>query len=349
VILKAGKQRFLLRELPEWWPEVLADADTQKIMHNAKFDLMWMIEFCPDEEQGQPIARNIQDTMLKSQLASRYKTRSGAQKAGRPDAWVPNDLKTCLSRYLDVSIDKSVNHDETDWTGPWSSDMIEYMLEDIDYLGPLNDTLDTELRGQGQERPAQIEQEVVFGTAWMTLNGLMPDVSLWEQAITEWRADHGHLLWHLQKMWPGVDNFNSTQQIQRASTGVLGGALKTTRKAVLKQLSGEHREVQALLEQRHLATRLKNWGPTFLRLFVCPMCHRFHPSWNQIGAETSRFSCSRPNAQQFPRAAEFRRMIQARPGHVLAALDYSAIEVVTAAVVSQDRKLLEACRTGTPT
>src|SRR5262252_5527593 len=48
VILKAGKQRFILRELPPWWPDVLADAETQKILHNAKFDLMWMIDCCPD-------------------------------------------------------------------------------------------------------------------------------------------------------------------------------------------------------------------------------------------------------------------------------------------------------------
>lgn len=348
IIARANDQTFILRELPAWWPKMLADGSIRKILHNAKFDLMWMIDFCPDLENGQPVVRNVHDTMIKSQLVNRYRTRTGAAKAGRPEAWVPNDLATCLDRYLGVVIDKAIDHEVTDWTGEWSDDMIAYMLEDIEYLEPLNDVLDRKLQESGQERAAAIEMDVIFGMAWMTLNGMLIDRSLWEETIAEWREQHSHLLWHLQKMWPGVQNFNSTQQIQKASAAVVGGQLRSTKKAILKQLASEHPPVQALLDQRKLSTRLKNWGPTFLRLFVCASCERLHPSWNQIGAETSRCSCSKPNAQQFPRNPEFRRMIVASPGHLLVAADYSAIEVVCAAVLSRDKNLLEACRTGDP-
>jgi DNA polymerase I len=348
VILKANERRFLLRELPAWWPDVLADAETQKILHNAKFDLMWMIDHCPSSE-GQPVARNIQDTMLKSQLAARYRTPSGAARAGLPALWKPNDLASVLKRYLDVSIGKAINHDETDWTGELSEEMIEYALEDIDYMEPLNRELDLLLRNEGQERAADIEMNVVFGTAWMTLNGMQPDLSLWRDSIEDWREQHNHLLTkHLLKMWPGVVNFGSPKQLMAASAAVLGAPLKSTRKAILKQLAPHLPAVACLLDQRTLATRLKNWGPTFLRLYTCGICNRFHPSWNQIGTETGRFSCSRPNCQQFPRAPEFRRLIRARPGHLIASLDYSAIEVVAAAVYAGDKNLLQACRTGDP-
>lgn len=328
---------------------MLADAGTRKILHNAKFDLMWMIAFCPDsEEDGQIHARNIQDTMLKSQIVNKYRTRSGAQKAGKKDDWVPNDLRTCLERYLGITIWKEVDHETTDWTGHWSDEMVSYMLDDIDHMEALNLDLDLRLQSEGQERAAAVEMDVVFGTAWMSLNGLEPDIPAWQEQVAAWRDEHGHLLWHLRKMWPGVDNFNSPKQIMAAAPHVVGGQLKSTRKSILKQLAPEVPPLAVLLDQRTVSTRLKNWGPTFLRQYVCGVCARFHPSWNQIGTETARFSCSRPNAQQFPRAPEFRRMIKAREGHLLASLDYSAIEVVAAAVLSKDQKLLEACRTGDP-
>lgn len=264
-----------------------------------------------------------------------------------PDAWVPNDLGTCLKTYLDVTIDKSVNHEQTDWTGSWSDEMIRYMLEDIDYLEPLEETLSVELAKQGQTRAAEIEDEVVFGTAWMTINGMLPDQKRWRSSVSLWRQQHDMVLEDLLEVWPGVTNYNSPKQLQATSAAVLGWALPSTRKGMLKQLI-EHEPIRTLLDQRHLATKLKNWGPTFLRSYLCPSCGRLHPSWNQIGAETGRFSCSRPNAQQFPRDPEFRRMIVTEPGYVLCSMDYSAIEVVAAAVFSNDLNLLRACRTGDP-
>lgn len=307
-----------------------------------------MIDFCPDEESGQSQVANVRDTMLASQLANRYRTPSGAKKAGLPDLWIPNDLQTCIERYLGVAIEKGIDHDTTDWTGHWSDDMITYMLEDIDYLEPLHRDLEKALDAEGQERAYEIECDVVFGTAWMTLNGMLPDQTLWHEAITGWRDDHVEVLKELQELWPGVDNYNSPKQLVESSAAILGGRLTSTKRAILQQMAPHFPAVAKLLEQRHIATRLKVWGPTFLRTHVCAMCGRFHPSWNQIGTETSRFSCSRPNCQQFPRDPEFRRMIVAMPGHVICSLDYSSIEVVAAAVFSQDKNLLEACRTGDP-
>ena len=363
IIASVAGQKYILREFPEWWPELLADADRPKIMHNAKFDLMWMIEFCPSPD-GQILARNIQDTMLKSQLVSEYRTKSGAQKAGRADLWRGNDLKTVLEDRLGVTISKSIYHEDTtevdeetgeevfhrgvDWTGEWSDEMIEYMLEDISYLVPLNDKLDKEIRKQGQERASWIENNAVFATAWMTLNGIKPDVVGWSAAITDWQEQHHETWIRLQEQWPGVDNFNSPKQLVESSAQVLGGRLLNTKKATLKQLAGSFPPVATLLEQRHLATRLKNWGPHFLEAYVCGQCSRFHPGWNQIGTETSRPSCWKPNLLQFPRAPEFRGNVVAEPGYVIASLDYSAIEVLVAAVFAQEPRLIEACATGDP-
>jgi DNA polymerase I-like protein with 3'-5' exonuclease and polymerase domains len=339
-------------------------------MHNAKFDLSWMIEHCPSPN-GQIYARNIQDTMLKSQLVHDYRTKSGAAKAGRPQHWAPNDLQSVLQEQLGVEISKSIDHDTTDWTGPWSEEMLDYMLEDIEYLAPLNQALDKKLQQQGQERASWIEQQAVFATAWMGVNGIKPDIQAWGcrlaqpvwhpnkdgerphsgtcvGAIADWQEQHHNALMDLLVLWPGVDNFGSPKQLVESSARVLGGRLVNTKKATLKQMSAGFPAVAKLLEQRHLATRLKNWGPHYLESYVCATCQRFHPGWNQIGTETSRPSCWKPNLLQIPRAAEFRALFVAEEGHQIVSLDYSAIEVLVAGVFAQEPRLIEACSTGDP-
>jgi len=364
VICEVAGRKFILRELPEFWPELLADASRPKVIYNAKFDLMWMIEFCPSPD-GQVYARNIQDPMLKSQLVHDYRTKTGAANAGRMNLWVDNSLKTSLLNYLGVEISKSVYHEDVygpdpetgeevllhkgvDWTGEWSDEMVEYMLEDIEYLNILNAKLDVLLHAEGQERASWIEQNAVFASAWMQLNGIKPDVSSWNDSIQDWQEQHHQVLEELIPMWPGVKNFNSPKQLVENSVQVLGGPLRDTKKATLKQLAPAFPAVAKLLEQRHLATRLKNWGPHYLDQFVCTLCSRFHPGWNQIGTETSRPSCNRPNLLQIPRAAEFRALFVAEEGNLIASLDYSAIEVLVAGIFANEPRLIEACATGDP-
>jgi hypothetical protein len=399
IILRSAGKNFILREVPEWWAEVWADADTLKQGTNLKFDLMWSIEYTPGEE-GLPVARNIHDLMIRSQLVHDYRTPLGAKKAGRVEQWQPNDLKSILHENLGVKIGKEIQHADVwglspevsvkyadkkfeseaqaldfilekdldcdpvllkqgvDWTGDWSESMVEYMLEDIEYIDAADVVLETRLRSQGQERAAWIEEGCVFAFAWMQYNGVQPDVEGWLRTIQHvdpetgeksgWIHEQRHLLWHLRKSWPGVDNYNSPAQLVASSERVLGGKLPNTKKATLKQLAPHFPAVQMLLDQRQLATYLKNWGPHFLRDYVCGICGRFHPGWNQIGTETSRPSCSRPNLLQIPRAVEFRRLFVAPPGYSLASLDYSAIEVLTAGVFANCRSLIQACAGGDP-
>jgi hypothetical protein len=61
-----------------------------------------------------------------------------------------------------------------------------------------------------------------------------------------------------------------------------------------------------------------------------------HPSYRPL-VRTGRTSCTDPNIQQMPRAAWFRSMFIARPGHKLIVADYSAIELTTLAAVLYQR------------
>lgn len=95
----------------------------------------------------------------------------------------------------------------------------------------------------------------------------------------------------------------------------------------------EYREVAKLL-----STYVDKMGKE-----VNPKTGRIHCSFNQIGADTGRFSSSNPNMQNIPsHNKEIRQMFTASPGHVLLSSDYSAQEPRITAHLCQDQKMIKA-------
>lgn len=388
IIVKAGAEKFIFREFPDWWDEALEDNGVRKIGLNLKFDLMWNIH-----RSRLPIVRQVKDLMIESQLTHKYKTYEGPRHAGfnPKEVFQPNNLASVIEETLGVKIKKGdadnpfkiyhedqyryemqtvtdeytgakvrrkmpveLLHKGVDWLGPWSPEMEEYMLEDIDYLEPAHEELERRLVEDGQERVAWIENNSVFAVSWMTYNGILPDTKAWKEFIGDDKHgqthDHNHLIWHLKKAFPEVTNFNSHPQVKKAIEAYIGGGIASTDKATLKQLAPFFPKIAMLQDERKLGKRLENWGLKFLREAVCkyPGCGRFHPDWRQIGAETARFSCAKPNLQQIPREQEYRNLFIAPEGYWLSSLDYNAIEVLVAGIFAKCPALIEACRTGNP-
>lgn len=261
---------------------------------------------------------------------------------------VPYTDKNGKERKKREKVPVELLHKAVDWLGPWTPEMEEYMLEDIDYLEPAHEELERRLAAEGQERVAWIENNTVFATAWMTYNGVAPDVPEWKRHLKRQIKQHGKLLKKLQRLFPSVENFNSNPQVKAAVSAYVGSPISSIDKAHLKTLAPHYKKIRVLQDERKLQTRIRNWGPSFLEEFVCKICRRFHPDWRQIGAETARYSCSKPNLQQIPRETDYRRLFIAASDCHLVSLDYSAIEVVTAAVFARCPALLEACKTGNP-
>lgn len=238
-------------------------------------------------------------------------------------------------------------HKGVDWLGEWTPGMEEYMLEDIEDLEPAHEELMRRITDEGQERVAWIENNSVFATAWMKYNGIMPDVTAWRQHLDFQSEQAKHLYkQHLTKYFPEVTSFKSNPQVKAAMSRYVGSELPNVDKFTIRALAPIYPGAAVFQDWKSIATRIQNWGLSFLREFVCGVCGRFHPDWRQIGAETMRYSCAKPNLQQIPRESEYRRLFIAPPGTQLASLDYSAIEVVTAAVFAHCAALLEVCRSG---
>ena len=64
-------------------------------------------------------------------------------------------------------------------------------------------------------------------------------------------------------------------------------------------------------------------------------------SYMQLGADTGRMSCIKPNNQQIPRDPSFRQCVEAPEGWVLVDADYGQMELRLAAALSEDKKMIE--------
>jgi DNA polymerase-1 len=129
--------------------------------------------------------------------------------------------------------------------------------------------------------------------------------------------------------------------IKRTKTG------PSTDAEVLEKLADVHPVPRLILEYRGLM-KLKNTYLDNLTQYQNPRTGRIHASFNQIGAETGRLSCSDPNLQNIPiRTDEGRRIrsafVPGDPEHnVLLTADYSQIELRFLAHFTEEPALMRA-------
>jgi DNA polymerase-1 len=142
---------------------------------------------------------------------------------------------------------------------------------------------------------------------------------------------------------PGMEsrNWDSPQQVKEAFEQV-GVTLASTDDDTLAGI--DHPLARLLREYRGRAKQCGTYGRNWVEKHA-PRGYVL-PSWNQLGAESGRMSCSSPNLQQIPRGSEYRRCFVALPGRVLIKCDFSQIELRVAARVAGEKVMVEAYRQG---
>lgn len=107
-----------------------------------------------------------------------------------------------------------------------------------------------------------------------------------------------------------------------------------------------HPMAEIILEHRGIAKLLSTYIEK-MPAITNPKTHRIHASFNQMGADTGRFSSSEPNMQNIPaHNDEIRKMFKASEGYVLLSSDYSAQEPRLTAHMSKDPKMIKAYNDG---
>jgi DNA polymerase-1 len=113
----------------------------------------------------------------------------------------------------------------------------------------------------------------------------------------------------------------------------------------------DHPLAQTVLKRR----KLQKLASTYLKHYITEVDgdSLIHPSFNTLGARTSRMSMSNPNMQNLPRVSEYnhattviRNCVHARPEHTLIFCDFSQIEMRMLAWLCKDPGLVAAFLSG---
>ena len=149
-------------------------------------------------------------------------------------------------------------------------------------------------------------------------------------------------------------NIRSSQQLAVVlfdQLGIKAGSktstgLRSTANQVLEKIRDQHPIVEAVLEYRMLEKLRSTYLEPLPKLV--DKDSRLHTHFNQLSTATGRLSSSQPNLQNIPirgvHGPRMRACFNAAPGNLLAAADYSQIELRVLAHFSKDPALIEAFR-----
>ena len=312
-----GNQIFLL-EPGEDLSRILVDSKILKIFHNAKFDLQFLGTQCSP----------LFDTFVAERLLSTGITQLRELS-----------LENLVKKYLEIELDKSLR-ETFDKGQELTEKQISYAAMDVKVLEGIFEQQKVLLVDQGLIETARLEFSIVPAVAQIELNGMLIDVKKLQLLKTTLTSRIAHLEEQLRKH--ANINFRSPRQVKE-TLQKLGFKVKSTGVETLKKI--DHPFTRTLAEHRKASKLLSSFVEA-LPKHINPKTGRIHPKFHQLGADTGRFTCSKPNLQQIPKEQEWRDLFVASPDHKLITADYNQIELRIIAEFSQDPVFLEAYKSG---
>ena len=334
--VKDGGSEFIeAKKVFEFLSPLFADPDFTIAAHNAKFDYK--------ASRGWGIERwqcKIWDTIVAAWLAdperNNYSLDSIAGYTFNCSPVKYNDIVPKGGTFADVPLETAAN----------------YSCEDADYCLRLKLHYEPILNKTGSIKLFNnLEMPLLPVLAEMENEG----IKIEPKALIDYGKELAVQLDQIQaETWKLVGhefNLSSTKQLQEVLFVERklnpGKKIKTgysTDAAALEELAREDPVPALILRHRTLAKLKSTYVDTLASLADSE--GRLHTNFIQTGTATGRLSSREPNLQNIPvRAEEGRRIRQAfiaKPGCLLISADYSQIELVILAHLSQDKNLVSA-------
>ncbi|MGI0482684.1 bifunctional 3'-5' exonuclease/DNA polymerase [Geminocystis sp. CENA526] len=321
-----------------------------KIFHNAKFDIQFLMS------NGLEVNQKIFDTQIAHQLINSGKDN------------LKSSLKVIALEYLGVELNKEERL--TDWgKEELTIEQLKYSSIDSKILLPLREILRNKLIYASLTRVAKIEFDCVLAVAMMEFNGMLLDVSQWQNILEDTQKRKDELETELKAILKEklaefknsnneqltllANDFDFTKEINLDSPKQIletlnkaGIKCDNTNSKTLKKLLPEYPEIlKPFLEYKKVTKIISSFGDSLLKK-INPITGRLHGSYWQMGSSAGRFTSSNPNLQQIPRNNEARSCFVASPSHKLVIADYSQIELRIASEYANDRTMIEAYNRG---
>jgi DNA polymerase I len=327
-------------EVPPWFPELLQNPNIMKLAHNAAFECKFLLH------NFHVRIENVWDTLAAERLLV----------AGKE---LPNDLASVAMRRLGKKLNKDIRKGFAyGRVGPQEK---EYCLDDARVLLPIYDQQLKEIKANGQEEAARIENALAPIVARMELRGIGFDRPLWDKYLV---IIEKKKTFYEQQVWKDLGLSYSNDML---SDDRCGGIPLGCRDRILPALQRvgiklEDYRTDTLLNYYYrkpnpIIENILEWKKWEMRQRwtypdkINSITGRIHASFNAQGADTMRFTSSEPNLQQVPKAVKgeevnFRKLFCAAPGMFLIGGDYSQIELRIVAELSDEPVYLEAFTQG---
>ena len=256
------------------------------------------------------------------------------------EAWVDYRLQAIARRHLAEHVDKA--EQKRGWDAPdLRHAKLAYAAEDARVTFAAADALEAKLLADpdvdGLSYCLALEQDVQAATWWLASAGVPCDAKRLRQAIAEQEALIDDSLQELNTLAAvGAEtNWRSPAQVLPILQE-RGLELYSTGIDALMETQSDDLVIGALLAYRSAGTCLGLLRKTLSS--VAPD-GRIYASFNPIGAQTGRTSCSEPNLQQLPHETRAREAIRPTSGKVFVRADYSQLQIVIAAWLSDDANM----------
>ena len=333
------------------------------LAHNAVFDLGWLQ------------AHNIYPTghVLCTMLASRLITNG-----------IPNQRHTLDSlskRFLNTELAKELQ--KSDWGGDLTDAQLDYAANDVFVLMQLEHPIMRKLASNDLNNAFMLECAALPAMAQMWRTGLHWNAENLQQRKEDYEFDIKALAKEFvekldaalpeEEKLPRDDdgsfnlrakdqgkirdgtkrlagfNINSPKQLVHKLTALLGkpptdpdGKPSASRQA-LRAHAADHEVIQVYLEWKRCEKRRQMIESIQDKMDANGFVRA---SYMQLGAESGRMSCIKPNNQQIPRDPQFRGCVEAPDGYLLVDADFGQMELRLAASVANDDRMIKAFQAG---
>ena len=246
----------------------------------------------------------------------------------------------------------------SDLTTPTLDDILQY-AETKDFEKAREKIFaDLKKTGRLAEVYEHIEKPLIPVVHCMNETGVYIDVQYLAGLSKEYGDELGTISARIYKQAGHEFNINSPKQLgvvlydelkitpakqKKTATGA-----RTTREEELAKMSDLHPVIADILAYRELQKLLSTYIEKIPPLIADDK--RLHAQFLQTGTVTGRMGCQDPNLQNIPIRTEYGKRIRsafaAEKGFILAAIDYSQIELRIAAGLSGDEKLVRGFKEG---
>ena len=269
-----------------------------------------------------------------------------------------NDLQSLIARHLGINIPKLIDHNtwQTSLFPNLTEEQLMYAADDVRYMINLLASQITALRDPHTRRTANFETLVAKPVLQMSLVGLPLDRFRYNDFIAENLADmnvakdelQSALKEEVEKLFPDsqppLTNLDSPTQLLK-HPAITARHLTSTAKVALNEYLRDHTEdtlIPKLVKYRQHSQRNKLYSYQWLQDYLT-RTGNVASSYTQTATGTYRTSSKNPNAQNYPRNI---RNVFGNPNEYMLIADYSTIEMRVCAVLTQERRMIQAFNNG---